>query len=249
MRYGKFTSSEIWKLMTNGRAAGSIGAQGQTYIESRKYERKLNRRISNSASGRAAEWGTAVEGYAFDQLGPEYRIQSNHSEFIVNPAMPYHGGTPDCIRFEGSTPVAVCDIKCPYTLLAFCQLSEVTDGELLKLDFPEYYWQLVSNAILTGLDVAELIVFCPVEAEIEKVKEHVASYYKWADWAATSELPYLVDGGEYSRFHKVIFDVPQADKEALIARLMMAEAKMAEWGVSYIAEMDAEVNAVIVEKP
>ncbi len=220
-RYGRFTSSEIWKLMTNDRKGTGIGTAGLTYIRERGYERKLNRSLSQESGAKATEWGTRVESYAFGLLGTDYRMQSQQT--YVNQAMPYHSGSPDCIRF--GAVMSVVDIKCPFTLKAFAELSEIETGEQLKSEKPEYYWQLVSNGILTNCQRAELIAFCPTEAMLTEIVAQ-NSDWKWLEYASMKELPYLVEGCKYEPIHVLGFDIPQADTDALTARIQLAESML-----------------------
>lgn len=54
MRAGTFSSSNIYKLMTNGKAADSLGKPALTYIEETRYEMRLGRSLSTDQSSRPA---------------------------------------------------------------------------------------------------------------------------------------------------------------------------------------------------
>ena len=53
------------------------------------------------------------------------------------------------------------------TWLTFMQNRLEISKELLKENHPEYFWQLVSNAILMNVSFAELIVYMPYKDELE----------------------------------------------------------------------------------
>jgi hypothetical protein len=101
--------------------------------------------------------------------------------------------------------------------------------ESFKKDYKEYYWQLVSNSILTGRNEAELIVFCPLKSELPKIRDFVDGYdsfdpfmYKWIIDSDDRKLPYLIDGKGYERINKFRFVVPEEDKDLLTSRVISA---------------------------
>ncbi len=221
-----------------GKKTTIISWPGQkclTYIEECNMERRLGRALECDSNARALSWGKV-----FEILGLEYQLVS--SDTIVHPLIPYWSGSPDANKFdEGST---VCDIKCPLTLKSFCTLvaplymKEVegvcqysghnainwirenhTDGE-------KYYWQLVSNAVLTDSKYAELIVYAPYKSELQSIREFIQSLtddqykYYWINNANDDELPFLLDGGFYKNLNTIRFEVPQADKDLLTKRMI-----------------------------
>jgi hypothetical protein len=84
-------------------------------------------------------------------------------------------------------------------------------------DGDKYYYQLVSNACISGSKYAELIVYMPYESELPEVKALAEGnpdcYWIWA--ALENELPFLKDGGYYQNLNIIRFEVPQADKDFL----------------------------------
>ena len=230
MRIGNFTSSEIGALMSNGKKAGSLGAPAITYIQEKNFERKLGRALENETNARATTWGTLCEAIVFKALGLEYSCISKNS--ILHPEYNFWSGSPDsvCHEEEGCT---VVDIKCPFTLKSFCQLVDAWAlGGIQALreyhkDGDKFYWQLVSNAILTGCNTAELIVFAPYKNDLQQIRElaqrddYMPFYY-----AAESELPWLYEGGYYSSVNKMRFAIPAEDKAALTARVVEAAEQL-----------------------
>ena len=228
IRNGNFTSSEIVALLSNGKQKGSFGKPALAYIEEKHFERKLGKSLSSDNDSKACSWGSLLEGYVFDQMGMEYKLCS--TETIGHPEIECWKGSPDGEKFdEGKT---VFDIKCPYTLKAFCQLidywqeggmdairAEYRDGE-------KYYWQIVSNACLTGARYGELIVFVPYQSELEAIRELARNYdgekqhrFRWIDLAADDEMPHLLDGGHYKNLNTMRFEIPLTDKQLLTERV------------------------------
>ena len=92
-RNGNFTSSEIYKLLTNGRAAGTLGAPCLDYIKEKQMERRLGRQLTDENLARALSWGKLVERMAFENLGTNYQLCS--ADTIIHPQYNYWCGTPD----------------------------------------------------------------------------------------------------------------------------------------------------------
>jgi hypothetical protein len=125
----------------------------------------------------------------------------------------------------------VCDIKCPFSLGVYCDKADLmiaNDVEGLKKKFPENYWQLVSNSILTGKPIAELIIYCPYLEELAQILTEVKDYdgdqneIAWINWANDDELPYLIKGNYYQNLYKMEWEVSEEDKQALYDRVLKA---------------------------
>lgn len=229
IRNGNFTSSEIFRLMKSGRAKGSYSVDAQTYIDECNRERRLKRSIEVQTDARPLTWGKCVEKRAFDVLGLEYTLCSNLT--LQHPTIPYWLGSPDATTIE-----TVDDIKCPMTLTSFCQLVDpyydngrlVHEGLTIEAvrenhrDGDKFFWQIVSNAILTGKKKGELIIYVPYLDELEEIKtlaDGNPDYY-WI-WSSDNEkLPYLVREGEYKNVNVIQFDIMQRDVDALTERVL-----------------------------
>lgn len=238
MRAGNFSSSDIWKLMSNAKGADKngndkngnplVGKPFTTYVQEKHYELRLGRALSTEQSGKSAIWGTMVEQYVNDtHIGLDYGLVS--TQRLSHPDIMHWTGAPDLISDE-----SVGDIKCPQ-LGNFCELSDIClagDVFELKESYPEYFWQLVSNAILTDLAYAELIVFCPYMDELEQIRQiafELGNQFKWIFYAQNSELPYLLKGGYYKNVARMRFAVSETDKQALTERVKLAVKKLLEF--------------------
>jgi hypothetical protein len=225
IRVGRFTSSSIHFLMKKGRG-GAPSVATQSYIEEKIMERKLGRTLNADLSSRPTVWGHALEKRLNTLLNMfEYNYCSD--ETIQHPTIPSWVGTPDFITSD-----RVVDAKCPYTLKAFCQLADIAiAGDVLKLkeDKPEYYWQLVSNSILTKKVNAELIVYCPYKSELQDIRDTTEALEEgdqnklaWIYFSDDEDLPYLVEGNYYKNLYKFVFEVPEIDKDALTSSVVEA---------------------------
>lgn len=225
IRVGRFTSSSIHFLMKKGRG-GAPSVATQSYIEEKIMERKLGRTLNADLSSRPTVWGHALEKRLNTLLNMfEYNYCSD--ETVQHPEISSWVGTPDFVTSD-----RVVDAKCPYTLKSFCQLADIAiagDVEKLKEDKPEYYWQLVSNSILTNRKNAELIVYCPYKSELQDIRDTTDSLEEgeqnklaWIYFSEDEDLPYLVEGNYYKNMYKFVFEVPEIDKDALTSAVVEA---------------------------
>lgn len=236
-RIGNFTSSKIGKLMTYRRDGKSIGKPALTYIKSKNKERRLGRAIDSESSAKPLSWGKILEGGIFNLLGLEYSLVSQ--ETIQHQTIPYWSGSPDAIKIDKGEKTVI-DIKAPITLNSFCDLVDpLYDGltgidamNLIRQNHDDgdiYYWQLVSNAILTNSKYAELVVYVPYKDELDVVRSLASNYdgenlhkYYWIANAQDNELPFLIKDFFYKNLNIIRFVVPEEDKKALNERVLAA---------------------------
>lgn len=232
-RYGKVSSSGIVALLSVNKKGDDFGVPAKIYIEEKQMEIRLGRSLDTDSKAKATLWGTFLESFVFSELPLGYSYNSD--ETITHSENEFWVGTPDGFRYdEGKT---VMDIKCPYTLKSFCQLVQpLYDGfvgmdAMNKIrethkDGDKYYWQLVSNAILSNSKYAELIVYCPYASEIQSIKSNAEGqpnyYFIWA--ANDEDLPYINNDGYYKNLNIIRFEVPETDKQLLTEKVNKATA-------------------------
>lgn len=226
IRIGKPTSSSIHKLMKRAKNGVDFGAPAFTYIKEKKRELRLGIEINVESSSHSTSWGRALEGYVYDtHIEPEYVLESTSTDIHSSGLW---CGTKDLLKTN-----CVGDIKCPATRNSFCDLVEIIEAESIeqfKNDCPEYYWQLVSNSILTNVEYAELIVFMPFAKEIPAIIEYFDvmddfEMQKDIQWVIHSELkriPHLPDDSKYNNLYRFKFLVPQEDKIELEETIIKA---------------------------
>ena len=246
LRNGRFTSSEVVRLLGNGkremtdfeienRPKGSkakmiedvniLPTSALTYIEEKNFERKLKRSLCSETNAKATTWGLLVEQRVFDLLGTEYTIMSNESIYHTSLGDIWCG-TPDLIKH--TTPKTVGEIKCPFTLKSFCTFAECKDISEVRekhTDGEKYYWQIVSNAILTDSERGELIIYCPKQSELEDIRELADNgdeRFKWIFYSLDSDVPYLPENSLYENMYIFNFEIPKYDKEYLENRIKLA---------------------------
>jgi len=232
-RHGTFSSSSIHILTQLNKAKTDFSEKAQKYIKQVGYELELGRPLNAERDSRPTSWGTFVETRAFNLLPIEYQLVSQTRLF--HPEISTWSGAPDLIiefidfinEIEGIEGIeVVSDVKCPFSLEVFLDKVKALNEsvEAYKKEFPADYWQLVSNAVLTGAKYAEAIIYVPYQSELQEIR-HMTELYDeciWVKWAEDCELPYLNDGGHYKNLNIFRFEVPPADKEFLTSKVIAA---------------------------
>lgn len=214
-----------------------------SYIEEKFREYKLNRSINTDVNTRPIVWGKVLEMYVFKhKLGLEY-TEMNERGRLFHADIENWCGVPDSMKNK----TVVTDTKCPSSMVNFCNLvDDMAAGlEQFKKNQKEYYYQLVSNAILTGVKKAELIVYVPyekdllslfnyvdnldnnalkplklVERNIEFIFYELLNFQDGENYAPN--IPYLPEGSKYKDLNKFEFDIPEADIKFLTQRVKKA---------------------------
>lgn len=245
-RIARFTSSQISKLMTNGKGVHGLGAPALTYIEEKNLEIKLGRSIKTEVYAKDAAWGTFLEQYVFHLLPFGYEWTGTKTD--MHPTIKCWSGSTD---FKAGSLIA--ELKC-YQPKKFAQYTDALlskDIDLIKKEFPDEYWQLVSNAIINQVDIAEAITFMPYRSQLPELREMAENYdgpdqwkYRFIAEGEDCDLAYLPDNGYYQNLNRFSFEVPKADKEALTERVLLAEKLLVK--PVAIATYDPETKATIV---
>lgn len=235
-RIGNFTSSEIANLMTTDKSGKNFGKPALTYIEEKRMERRLGRSLNTEISSRPTSWGNLVESYAFNLLGRDengnisLKYIPTSKKTILHPEIDYWSGSPDGI-YEDENGKTVYDLKSPVTLKSFCQLADSKSYQELIDNHKEgetYFWQLVSNAILTNARFAELIIYLPYKKDLEAIRELASNFdgnqnkIAWIGFSEDEDLPYLIEGNYYKHLYIIRFEVTNLMKQQLTSKVIEA---------------------------
>lgn len=225
MTLPQITSSQIYRLM-------GTDAVLKTFIEEKKMEMRLCRRLEQDKSGSAAMWGTWVQHRVTNVLldmgaKPTKDVRRTHSK------IPNWSGAEDYLRDNH-----VGEIKC-YELKKFCKAhdSASVGFETVKKSCPDIAWQCVSNAILTDKPFAELTLYVPYQKELSVIRDsdewqrilspedfEDKEFQYWINrigYAQDSELPYLIEGNHYENLTSFEFEITESDRKALTDRVNM----------------------------
>lgn len=179
VRAGRFTSSEIFKLMESGtrlmtpdelklRPKTGKGSSAK-YIEdtsclSKTTQTYIRQKVAETLTGHAAEqvnsnptrWGDDMEPWA-----AEYFTEKTGLKFEILSFVPYSdhaGGSPDR-KIEGANELL--EIKCPYNSANQIDYLMLTDQWDLKREYPEHYWQCMANMLFCGADICHFVTYDP----------------------------------------------------------------------------------------
>jgi hypothetical protein len=211
--------------MSMNKTKDGFGAPGLTYIKEKQMEQRLGRSIQNEIDGKQVWWGKLNEKRAYNIIikdNLEYDLETKNR--FVHPSIERWTGMPDTLRKD-----VVGDIKCPFSLKSYCTaVDSFGDVEAFKKSKPDWYWQLVSNAILCDKARAEIIVYVPYLSELAEIREDCEMFdgnqnkvARFA-FAEDDDLPYLIEGGHYKNVEIFEFEVPQEDKDLLTNRVKLA---------------------------
>jgi len=227
IRIGRFTSSEIWKLMTNGKGPEGIGAPALTYIKKKRNERLLMRPASTGGGNQATAWGHFCEHFLFDtKLGIEYTRTNVSTK--AHPVFPNDVAGSCDLWVQGDR---IGEIKCyqPENFAEYSQAIIKQDVDVLRSEFPEEYWQCVNNAAIYELKKAEVICFMPSVDDLEALRHMAENWpgekpwqYRFIYENEWYELPILPKASKIPSLNRFVFEIPESDFEALTNRIKLA---------------------------
>lgn len=148
-RRGKFTASEFWKLMTNGKDKREMGQVAKSHISEKAVELLTDFDTDDSDYvSTAMQWGLDHESDAVQAIaslkGFKPYMTGQAQEFIES-ACGHYGCTPDGLIGDNSG----LEIKCPNSSTHMIYM-DVTDAESLKAIESKYYWQVQGSMLVTG---------------------------------------------------------------------------------------------------
>lgn len=151
-RCGKFTASEIWKLMTNARSKSAEWSQtALTYIHTKVAE-EITGYIHQSSPAYPLVWGEEQEPIAKQVIELKLGIKITRAGFVS--FTDHSGGTPD-----GYIGDDLLEIKCPYNPSNHIEYMMLETAEDL-LDFkPENYYQCQANMLFAKKESCVLVSY------------------------------------------------------------------------------------------
>ena len=232
-RVARLTSSKISLLMVSGRGELGFGAGAITYINDKKKEFEFGRGLSLPVYKQDMIWGKLWEVWVHWQLGSEYELIIDKT--TVHPKYPFWSGSQDFnVKIDGG---CISELKC-YQLsnhYDYVKCLEQNNTELFKKDFPAEYWQIVSNSCINNTKYGEAIAFMPTEENLIEMRklieetDYVEKHLKDDPWKYRFvfekdlwDLGFIPEHSDFPSMVKFRFEVPMADKIALIERVIKA---------------------------
>lgn len=233
-RVARLTSSKISVLTVEGRGVYNFGAGAITYIKKKLAELDLGRGLDLPLNKNEVYWGKCWEPYVNDNLvGLEYEMIVNKT--TVHPDYEFWSGSEDfrlSIKDGG-----ISELKCYYLekFHAYAKCIQKQDIELLKNNFKEEYWQIVSNSCIQKTKYGEAMAFMPTENQLLEMRELLSETdyivskleddeykYRFIHEKPLYDLPFIPNHSDFKGFNKFRFEVPQSDKDYLTERVEKA---------------------------
>lgn len=170
-RLGHFTGSQIAKLMGSGRKKGDdFSATAIAYIYRVASERMLADSVveddemlwyyieQTGVSSRAMQWGVEHEDEARELYEKRTGERVTELSSVAHESVENYAASPDGIVEKSDTCI---EIKCPKPETAVRYMAKIHDGESLKVEMPDYYWQTQAEMDCTGAARCDFVVYCP----------------------------------------------------------------------------------------
>lgn len=167
IRAGKFTASEIWKLMGDPRSkaakeAGEWSETAQTYINTKVAE-ELTGQVHQASSAYPMVWGEDTEPLAKEHFTIITGKEVKHSGFKIFNL--HAGGSPDGFVDDG-----LIEIKCPFNSGNHVEYLKLVKGIEIRESYPEYWWQMQANLLFNSKNLCYFAAFDPRFPEAQKMK-------------------------------------------------------------------------------
>lgn len=167
IRAGKFTASEMWRLMGEPKSkaakeAGEWSDEGVTYINIKVAE-ELTGQLHDTGRSAALDWGTDFEPVAKKHFSALTGREVFEAGFKVYNA--HAGGS-----IDGDADGPIIEIKCPYSSGNHVEYMKLKKGIELKTGFPKIWWQIQSNLLFNSKPMCYFVSFDPRFPENQKMK-------------------------------------------------------------------------------
>jgi hypothetical protein len=158
-RVGRFTSSEIFKLMTDPRSkadkeAGKLSEGALTYVKIKVAE-TLTGQPKAESYAYPLVYGKELEPQAIEAFIKKTGCSYEPATFV--PFGDHSGGSPDGYINETDG----LEVKCPFQSENQVEYLMLTDQWDLKRNFPNYYWQCMSNLLFTQKEQWHFVTYDP----------------------------------------------------------------------------------------
>lgn len=169
VRCGKFTASEIYKLMTEPRSktdkeAGKWSEGAMTYIKTKVAE-ELTNLVHQESNAYPLVYGQDMEVNAKEYLRDVKGYDIKEVGFV--PFTDHAGGSPDGHIGEDE----VLEIKCPFNSANHVEYLTWKKPEDMFDKKPEYYYQIQSNILFAKRNVGRFVSFDPRMPDQQKCFE------------------------------------------------------------------------------
>lgn len=189
VRLGKFTGSQVGRLMKSGRGKDEYFSKGAiSYISEVVAERLLNPAVvevdelfeeyllQTTPSSKALAWGNDQELNARGLYVKTHKVKVSSTGAVE--MLPFFASSPDGVVMDGD---GVIEIKCPAPKTHTDYLINIKDADGLKALEPEYYWQCMACMACTGAAWCDWMSYCPFSS----IPLHCVRIYRDEDAIST----------------------------------------------------------------
>lgn len=157
VRVGRFTSSEMWRLITppktkEAKEAGKLSETALTYINVKVAETITGHQKASSYAYPLV-FGKEQEPIAIEAFCKKTGFKHEPIGFIAFSA--HAGGSPDGIINDTD----ILEVKAPWAIETQLDYLMLTDQWDLKRLNPAYYWQCMSNLLFTMKEQCHFVSF------------------------------------------------------------------------------------------
>lgn len=153
IRLGKFTASEIDRLMKDSRTKGKMSDSAMTYIREKIAE--LLTGVTKQSGGYATAWGLDHEYEAIQAYEEKTKQKVDLARFV--PYGDHAGGSPDgLIGADG-----LLEVKCPYDSANHVEYMLIGEPADLLSFRPEYYYQIQMCLLATDRKWCDFVSYDP----------------------------------------------------------------------------------------
>jgi putative phage-type endonuclease len=163
LRRGKFTASEIYKLIGTGQKPSKFGDKlddwtdtAATYIKQKVAECFSDQ--SQELKTRATDWGIEHEPEARAYYEGVFGEEVEDIGFILWPKDPTCGCSPDGIVKGKNRGI---EIKTPFELEPHLESFLIRSNDEFKAMKPQYYWQVMASMMFSGLPCWDFVSYHP----------------------------------------------------------------------------------------
>lgn len=232
-RVARLTSSKASLFVVPGKGEFGFGTGAITYINDKKKELEYGRGLSLPINKQEILWGKLWEVWVHWQLGPEYELVIDRT--TIHPKYSFWAGSEDFqLKIDGG---GISELKAYQMSKSFdySKCLEKKDVSVLKDEYADEYWQIVSNSCIHGTKYGEAISFMPTQEnliemrqmleETDYVEKHLKDdpfKYKWVYDKDLWDLPFIPSHSELHSMVKFRFEVPVDDKIFLTGKMIKA---------------------------
>lgn len=163
IRKGRFTSSEIYKLIGTGKKPGTFGYKltdwsdtAQAYILSKAAQHFTT--DEQQISSIEMRWGVEHEPQARATYEGVFGVDVEEVGFILWPGNTAAGCSPDGLITSDNRGL---EIKCPFNTVNHAEGLMLRTNADLHAYKPAYYWQVMSSLMFTGFDKWDFVSYHP----------------------------------------------------------------------------------------